>query len=205
MGSSEAALRRAGRLASQAGLVALFAAFAYANFQHWRSTGRPSGLGTTALEGWAAFLFLVRRTPTDVSMSSLAWIAAPIGSFAMLLARPSPAGVKLVGEPLQVVGLLVALVSLCALGRSFGVVAANRGVRTIGAYRFVRHPIYAGYALADVGYVLENPRVTNVVLAVVVLAFQVARIRAEEECLDEDAAYRRYREQVRFRLVPRVW
>src|ERR1051325_6385109 len=110
MGSSDAALRRAGRLASQAGLVVLFAAFAYANFHHWRATGRPSGLGTTALEGWAAFLFLVRRPPTAVSMSGLAWLAAPIGSFAMLLARPHGGGLGAgVGEGLQGGGLLLAL------------------------------------------------------------------------------------------------
>src|SRR5512141_214641 len=85
-------LRRLGSLLSRATLVFLFVLFAWANFAHWRSTGKPSGLGTTFLEGWAAVLFLVRRTPDQLSLRPLAWVAAPIGSFAMLLARPHGGG-----------------------------------------------------------------------------------------------------------------
>ena len=38
-------------LVARLALVGLFAAFAWSNFAHWRSTGEPSGLGTTLLEG----------------------------------------------------------------------------------------------------------------------------------------------------------
>src|SRR5256885_16958695 len=84
--------RRAAALLARAGLVTLFLLFAWANFTHWRSTGEPSGLGTTLLEGWGADLFLVRRRPDAVSHRPLAWIAAAIGRFAMLLARASRGG-----------------------------------------------------------------------------------------------------------------
>ena len=80
--------RRVGALLSRALLVGLFALFAWSNFSHWRATGAPSGLGVTLLEGWAAVLFLVRRSPVELSVRPVAWLAAPIGSFAMLLARP---------------------------------------------------------------------------------------------------------------------
>jgi hypothetical protein len=41
-------------------------------------------------------------------------------------------------------GLLV-LAATLRLGRSFGIVATNRGIQTGGLYRIVRHPIYAAY------------------------------------------------------------
>jgi len=204
--SERASLQRLGQLLSRALLVTLFALFAWANFSHWRSTGKPSGLGTTALEAWAAMLFLVRRSPERLSMRALAWIAAPVGSFAMLLARPHDGGLReLPCELLQLLGVLLALASLATLGRSFGLVAADRGLKTRGPYRLVRHPAYAGYLVAYIGYVLENPSPANLALLLLSSAFQLIRIREEEAVLDGDAAYHRYRRSVPYRLVPRLY
>ena len=199
-------MRRLGSILTRALLVLLFVLFARANFEHWRTTGRPAGLGTTILEGWAALLFLVRRPAAHISARPLAWIAAPVGSFAMLFARPNDAGLpQLPCELLQVIGVALALVSLATLGRSFGLVAANRGVKHGGPYRFVRHPAYAGYLLAYVGYVLENPSAVNVALIFVSTAFQLLRIREEETLLTSDRRYQQYRSSVRYRLVPLVY
>jgi protein-S-isoprenylcysteine O-methyltransferase Ste14 len=214
MGSSDVATRlvahplarRVGGLLSRATLVTLFVLFAWANFSHWRSTGKPSGLGTTFLEGWAAVLFLVRRTPDQLSLRPLAWVAAPIGSFAMLLARPRGGGLPhFPCELLQLTGVLLALVSLATLGRSFGLVAANRGVKTRGPYRLVRHPAYTGYLISYVGYVLENPAPANVALLLLGTAFQLLRIREEEQLLVRDSRYEQYRSSVRYRLVPLLY
>ena len=43
------------------------------------------------------------------------------------------------------------------LGRSFGVVPANRGVVVGGPYNFVRHPIYTGYLITHVAFLVANP------------------------------------------------
>src|SRR5438067_11745859 len=103
-------LRRIGSLLARAILVVLFLLFAWANFSHWRATGKPSGLGTTALEGWAAVLFLFRRPADRLSRHPLAWVAAPVGSFAMLLTRPADGGLpQLPCELLQLGGVLFAL------------------------------------------------------------------------------------------------
>ena len=204
--SDHEGLQRLGEVLSRALLVTLFVLFAWANFSHWLSTGKPSGLGTTALEAWAATLFLVRRRPERLSLRPLAWVAAPIGSFAMLLARPHGGGLpELPCELLQLAGVLLALASLATLGRSFGLVAADRGLKTRGPYRLVRHPAYAGYLVAYVGYVLENPAPLNLALLCLSTAFQLVRIREEEAVLGGDTGYRAYRERVPYRLVPRVF
>jgi protein-S-isoprenylcysteine O-methyltransferase Ste14 len=197
---------RLGQVLSRALLIILFAAFAWSNFAHWRATGRLSGLGTTLLEAWVAVLFLIQRPTKRVSYNVLAWVAAPIGSFAMLLARPVGGGLpELPCEILQLAGVTMALISLGTLGRSFGLVAANRGIKTRGPYGLVRHPTYTGYLITYLGYVAENPSLRNVALLCIGTAFQLVRIREEEHVLSGDEGYHVYRGAVRFRLVPYVY
>lgn len=201
-----AVARRVGPLLSRAALVTLFAVFAWSNYSHWRATGAPSGLGTTLLEGWVAVLFLVRRSTDQISRRPLAWVAAPIGSFAMLLARPAEGGLSsTLCELVQFGGLIFALVSLGTLGRSFGIVAADRGVKTGGPYRLVRHPAYLGYLVSYLGYVAENPSLANVALLCLSTAFQLVRVGEEERVLVADPAYRSYRQRVKYRLVPLLY
>jgi len=198
--------RRVFAFGSRCLLVALFALFAWSNFSHWRATGAPSGLGVTLLEGWAAVLFLTRRSPHELSVRPVAWIAAPIGSFAMLLARPTDGGLPHgFCEAVQLAGLLIALASLGTLGRSFGIVAANRGVKTGGPYRLVRHPAYLGYLISYIGYVAENPSFANLGLLCLSTVFQLVRIGEEERLLSRDSAYDSYRRSVRYRLVPLLY
>jgi protein-S-isoprenylcysteine O-methyltransferase Ste14 len=200
--------RRAKRIATSTLLVLFFLLFAYANFRRWRETGHPVGFGSTILLATVAFLFIVRRPPEETSGRALAWLAAPVGTFAMLLARPVAdpyAGPALCFELLQLVGVVFALAGLGILGRSFGLVAANRGVKTSGLYRIVRHPVYAGYFITDCGYVFENPSVRNVALLVVATAAQLVRIREEERLLVGDRTYRDYCGRVRYRLIPYLY
>jgi protein-S-isoprenylcysteine O-methyltransferase Ste14 len=184
----------------------LFALFAWANLDSWRRTGSPTGLGLTILEAWTAGLFLVRREPLFVSGTASAWVAAPLGAFAMLFGRPDGGGIPhAVSEPLQLVGVAIALASLGALGRSFGLVAANRGIRTHGLYRLVRHPAYAGYFVAWFAYILESPSARNIVLLALAVLAQLVRIREEERVLANDDEYRRYMTSVRRRLIPYLY
>lgn len=77
--------------------------------------------------------------------------------------------------------------------------------RVVGPYRLVRHPIYLGWLLLVFGVpVMTGTRLT---FAVVSSAYLVLAIRFEERSLIEAFGdeYRRYRERVRWRLVPGVW
>ena len=204
------AMRRpvATRVATSAPVAILWIFFAVANFENWRATHRPIGLGATALELLVATLFIVRRTPWIVSRSPIAWASAAIGTFGMLAARPAYnpiAGLEVLYGVMQGVGALLAAAAVISLGRSFGIVAANRGIRTGGPYRLVRHPLYSAYILTETGYLLENPSLRNWCLFAVVMAFQGVRIVEEERTLAEDPAYREYRERVRSRILPYVF
>lgn len=195
------------RYATNSALVVLYSLFVWANFQSTRHSGSPTGIGLMILEGWVAALFLFRRQALVVSASALAWVAAPIGSFVMLFGRPSgnPGLTRIAAESIQLAGVAVALVSLGVLGRSFGLVAANRGVRTSGPYRLVRHPVYAGYLIAWAGYVAESPSVRNALLLLLGVVAQGVRIHEEERVLSRDDEYRRYMGVVRHRLIPYVY
>lgn len=196
------------RVVLKAALVLLFLGFAYANFARWHDTGRPVGLGATLLEAFTACLFVIRRPPLATSGRPVAWVSASIGAFAMLGARPvaSPhAGPLAAFEVLQLAGFAIVLVALGALGRSFGIVAANRGVKTTGLYSLVRHPAYTGYLVSYLGYVAENPSLRNALLLVAGTAAQVIRMSEEERMLSLDDAYRRYLARVRRRLIPFVY
>ena len=209
MRSPERSSRRDRRSAVlNASLVLLFGAFAYANFLGWRQTGRPVGLGAVCLEATVAALFIVRRPPRETSDRTLAWLSAPIGSFALLLARPVAQphqGPLWIFELAQLSGFLLSVVCLLFLGRSFGIVAAARDLKTRGVYAVVRHPVYAAYAIAYGGYVAENPSARNVALLAIAGAAQLVRIHEEERLLGRDIAYRAYCERVRYRVIPFVY
>ena len=63
-------------------------------------------------------------------------------------------------------GLIVVIGGKVSLGRSFGLMPANRGVVSTGLYRLVRHPIYMGYLITHVGFVAANPTIWNLMTLV---------------------------------------
>ena len=94
---------------------------------------------------------------------------------------------------------------LSGLGRSFGIVAANRGLKVGGPYRIVRHPIYAAYLVGWAGYALASPTLRNMVVLGVSILFQLLRISSEEALLSRNEAYLDYADRVPYRLVPGIY
>jgi protein-S-isoprenylcysteine O-methyltransferase Ste14 len=152
-------------------------------------------------------LFVLRRESRRLSLNPWDWIVAFGGSYAELLVRPGTSALvpEIVGVTLQIAGILLAIWGKIFLGKSFGLVAADRGIVAGGPYRLVRHPVYLGYLIASIGFLLTNVSGRNVIVYFITYFFQVSRILAEERVLSEDAAYREYRDRVRFRLVPGIF
>lgn len=99
----------------------------------------------------------------------------------------------------------ITIVALLSLRRSFGVVAANRGVRTGGLYRFVRHPLYGSYIIGYVGFLLGNVTAWNMLLIVLMFMCQYLRTHAEERILLHDPIYQEYAVRVPYRFIPFVF
>jgi protein-S-isoprenylcysteine O-methyltransferase Ste14 len=99
-------------------------------------------------------------------------------------------------------GLLVVIGGKISLGRSFGLIPANRGIVSSGLYRLVRHPIYLGYLITHIAFVVANPTLWNVALLLTADVALFARAVCEERTLAHDEAYRAYQTRVRWRVVP---
>jgi len=152
-------------------------------------------------------LILIRKPSSTVSNRPSDWLVSLSGSVFPLLIVPAPAAPMLPGAVciwIIMTGMFVQLSAKIVLGVSFGIVPANRGVRTLGPYRFVRHPMYAGYTLTHVGLLLAMPSALNAVLYAAALAFQIARTSREERILMRDPDYRAYAARTRYKLLPFV-
>jgi protein-S-isoprenylcysteine O-methyltransferase Ste14 len=182
--------------------------FAWATLQHYLQTGSWVGAAFFAEQMWVVVAYLIRR-PARVSSRRLDdWALAFGGTFAGVLFRPDGLhthwGFEF-GLVLQLTGLALCIVSFVALGRSFGFVAADRGLVKRGPYRIVRHPIYASYLLLQAGYVLQSLSVRNALVMLVASGCNMGRARAEDRVLSSNEWHRDYRRQVPWRLVPGVW
>ena len=153
------------------------------------------------------FLFLTRRRSVATSERLDDWAAGFVGWLLPLLMGPmeSRGPLAMVGVPLQVLGLTLAVVGAASLGRSIGIVAADRGVKTHGLYRVVRHPMYAAYLLSYVGYVAVYPSAFNMLIVTTTAMLFHLRAVAEERLLARDPSYRAYLAAVRWRFVPAVY
>ena len=172
------------------------------------ATGALPPLFLLVSEGVVVLFILLRRPTRDISRRSQDWLLGLAGTLLPLLAiAPQGASVLplLLCEGIMVAGFALQLSAKLTLRRSFGVVAANRGVKASGPYRLVRHPMYAGYALTHIGFLLAGPTLWNLAIYGTVLTIAVRRIVAEERVLCEDPAYRALAAKVRFRLLPLVF
>jgi len=195
-----------GELASKATIVTLFSMMAMRISTDFARTGHVTGLLLVASEARVVVLTVFRRSAGIVDRSLRARILTMMSMFGPPLVRPAVAFVPVTSEAVTVlvsaVGLLIVIIGKLSLGRSFGLTPANRGVVSTGIYQFVRHPIYLGYLITHIGFVLANPLDWNLsVLAAADLAL-VMRARVEEQTLAKDSTYREYMQRVRFRLVP---
>lgn len=149
------------------------------------------------------FLFLIRRIPRTTAASPRAWAVTFFAVFSVMMLRPEDnRGWMAVGIPLMQIGLTFHVLTLLSLGRSFGIIPANRGVRRGGTYRLVRHPLYFSIVITLTGYLICNPSLYNVVAFVIGIGLHLLRIREEERVLGLDQGYREYSARVRWRLIP---
>lgn len=199
--------QRAGHLLSTAALCLAYILFAHAHVAALASEGlRLSSTLLVVFESMMVILVFFRRPPFARDNSPSAVTVALAGSLLPLALRPT-AGAEdvFLGQGVLIIGLLGQIGSSLSIRRSFGLIAANRGVQTNGLYRLVRHPFYLSYLLVQLGYVINNRSTINIAVFAVATVFQLARIWFEERLLMHDNSYRQYSRRVRWHLLPGIW
>jgi protein-S-isoprenylcysteine O-methyltransferase Ste14 len=180
--------------------------FARSTVNFYETTHKLIGVAFIVQQVLVAAVFLIRRPALATSRHPLDIGVAMGGSFGGLLLRAGGSSVaSALGVWVQVVGLALWILSYLALGRSFGLIAADRGLVIRGPYRVVRHPMYLSYIVTQSGYLLQSLSVWNLTAAAFAWSCQVARCVREERLLGESRPYEHYRSKVRWRLVPGLW
>lgn len=188
--------------------AALWLPLAYPAWESWSTTRAPLALPLLALNLLIVVLFLVRRPGRDVSQQFGPWALGLAGTLAPLLMRAQHQAIG----PLQAVSLVLegvalagSLLTLLALGRSFGVVPAHRGLVKRGPYRWVRHPLYTFEIAFYAAFTIGEPSLRNLLLLALCALLQMGRAEQEEYLLNRDLRYRDYRRQVPYRFVWKVY
>ena len=197
-----------GDLCARVVIGALFLILAWRLGGDFSRTHRITDLLLLVGEGLVVILTILRRHATTVDRRLFVRAATALSMASPFLVRPGPVG-GLVPEPASVaiatLGLSIVVAGKVSLGYSFGLLPANRGLVDGGVYRFVRHPIYVGYLLSHIGFLLSHPTVWNLAAFTVGDIMLIGRAIFEEQTLALDSAYGRYCQQVRWRLVPGLY
>lgn len=202
------ALQRWFSMTQDAALVVVSAVFLYFHTHRVLVDGSYTSLFFSIEQAILVAIFLGRRRSVATSTRPFDWLTATVGGWLALAVRPQEGGLDVVtsiGAGLQIVGLTVTIVSFLTIGRSFGVVAANRGLKQTGPYRVIRHPVYLSHTITQIGFLIANFQLTNLGILAVVWVCQILRIRAEERLLTETANYASYSSRVRWRLIPGLY
>jgi protein-S-isoprenylcysteine O-methyltransferase Ste14 len=159
-------------------------------------------------EGLGLLFIFIRKPAGEISDNPSDWTIAFFATAGPLLVHPAGFA-PLVPAPIGIAflstGILIQLSAKLCLGRSFGIVQANRGVKRGGPYRYVRHPMYLGYMCVQVGFLILTPSLWNLTVYGVSFGCQLVRILAEERLLSQDPSYVAFKAQTRYRILPGVF
>jgi len=167
-------------------------------------TGHLTGLLLLVSELLVVALTVIRRPAAVVDRTLAARSVAMISMVGIPLIRPAgtPLAPDLATAIVSAFGLLIIIAGKLTLGRSFGLMPANRGVVCRGIYRVVRHPIYAGYLVTHAAFFAAHPTTWNAALILASDSALLARAVYEERTLVRDDSYADYMTRVRWRVLP---
>ena len=206
--SVPAANRDTADMVSRAVIVSLFTMLAARLGMDFLETGRLTGLLLLASEALVVVLTVFRRAPAVVDRSLRARVLTTVSLLGPMLVMPGAIAAfapEAVTVAISAVGLTVVIGGKLSLGRSFGLMPANRGIVCTGLYTVVRHPIYMGYLITHVAFLAANPTLWNIAALVTGDIALMARAVCEEATLARDVQYREYLTRVRWRVVPGVF
>lgn len=154
-------------------------------------------------------VMVLRTAPVRVTPNPWLWLLAFVTSYGPIAFTAfAGQGVSLVppmvSNALAAVSVILLIYGLLSLGRNIGFVPAQRVIVTRGAYRFVRHPLYAAMFVAFLAFVLRGYSPLTLTLAVALVVLLMIRSVVEEHFLRDDPGYAAYLRQVRWRWFPGI-
>jgi len=184
--------------------------FAYPIAHHFRTFGfNVPDVVYVIQTGLLVGTMVFRNPPVRVTSNPIFWglafIATYWGFLAIILEdrgqRVAPVWFLDSITILTLAGIIWARFSL---GRNIGFVPAQREIVTAGAYRFVRHPIYAVIFVSILGAILERWSLRNVVVLGGGIALFSVKSFIEEGLLRKDPRYAAYMMRVPYRFIPGI-
>lgn len=156
-------------------------------FIRWQESGFIF-FALLVLRDLAASWFLLTRRQAAKSVfgwqDSLAYISSGLPFLYFNEATPIVAWASTGSTILSIVGFTISTLALFELGESFGVSPANRGLVRSGVYRFFNHPMYTGYVVAELGFILLNPH--NLLIFIFSISLYFLRSRMENLTLHHE-------------------
>ena len=201
-------IERMSDVISRAVVVVLFSMMAIRFGADFLSTGRVTGLLLLVSELLVVMLTIMRRSAAAVDRSMRARLLTTLSMLGPPLLQPALVQALLpqsITVAISAAGLAIVIAGKVTLGRSFGLMPANRGVVSSGVYRFVRHPIYLGYLVTHVAFLAATPSAWNIAALVAADAALLARAGCEEKTLAKDERYRAYQQVVRWKVCPGIF
>ncbi len=186
-------------------MILLYVLFIYSQISAFLTFHIWSLLVFVLSETIVVLLFFFRSKAQILSDDVEDYVVAVAATLSALLFRPFVGSHIMAGDLLVLLGIVLQVASLISLNTSFGVAPANRGVKTTGLYKFVRHPIYASYLVLYIGYVLNNQTLENLLIFVFAMSLQIWRIENEERLLSKSPEYESYMSKTRWKLIPGVF
>lgn len=194
---------------ARASIGTLFTLLSINLFADFMRTGHVTGLLLLVGESLVVVLTIARRRAIAVDRSAAAALLTTVSLAGPVLLRATDGHMALASDQVtalvSAIGLVIVVTGKMTLGRSFGVVPANRGVVVRGPYALVRHPIYSGYLITHAAFLAAHPALWNLAIVLIGDIALILRALMEERVLSTDAAYQQYCRRVAWHLVPGVF
>src|SRR3954452_6784901 len=142
-------------------------------------------------EGMILLFLLIRRSTEKISVDPRDWIVAfGCTVLPLLVVNAETVFVPQVGAAVMLIGFIVQVGAKLNLRRRFGIVPADRGLQILGLYAVVRHPMYLGYMITHIGFLLAAPSAWNATVYAIAWLLFIRRIFLEERFLSANPDYR---------------
>lgn len=150
----------------------------------WNQTGLIFFLLLVIRDFVAAYFFLKRKPSQTKSNRMQSLVAYASSMMPLIYFAPSEDVTKsllMVSDLMSILGFLIVALATLELGTSIGISPANRGLVKSGVYKYIKHPMYTGYVVSEIGMVLVNP--VNVLIIVLSTSLYIGRALAENRVL----------------------